>query len=322
MGSDEVGILCTNETASNIVRQAPPPQSRPEASNFPIQQYEMSADLKLWKPPPSYPEPPKGMFFEIPKEQPQTRAKPKKIFPWEDNQVPATRVFPEDVSPSLEVDSQAQVELHASSMNAENGSSAINAPPTIHVSDHHPLATYVRTNAWDDIPAIDRHVRSLGIFTFHNRERRTSHESESRSSDAGSSQEQQANRRPSLRITDFPTADERPSLPVTPNPVRRSTFWGTDQDHKGLPAVDDVPSQSAWDPHAKLDELVRRHSMIVEEGLGEVKDLPQRQIPESFKPTIAMATSPQGSMVSFSSRSEVSNSSSQLSNVELARSKG
>lgn len=50
-----------------------------------------------------------------------------------------------------------------------------------------------------------------------------------------------------MRLTDFPTELERPSLPVTPAPIRRPSFWGEERDEQGeLPAAEGVPSQEDW----------------------------------------------------------------------------
>lgn len=52
---------------------------------------------------------------------------------------------------------------------------------------------------------------------------------------------------PGMRLTDFPTELERPSLPVTPAPRRRPSFWGEERDEKGeLPAAEGVPAQEDW----------------------------------------------------------------------------
>lgn len=54
-------------------------------------------------------------------------------------------------------------------------------------------------------------------------------------------------RRPSMKLTDFPTEVERPSLPVTPAPIRRPSFWGEERDELGnLPTAEGVPKQEDW----------------------------------------------------------------------------
>jgi len=50
-----------------------------------------------------------------------------------------------------------------------------------------------------------------------------------------------------MKLTDFPTEFERPSLPVTPAP-RRPSFWGEERaDEEGeLPTAEGVPKQQDW----------------------------------------------------------------------------
>lgn len=56
-------------------------------------------------------------------------------------------------------------------------------------------------------------------------------------------------------MTDFPSEDDRPSLPVTPAPIRRPKFWGggapgigleDEEDDERLPTAEGVPGQSDW----------------------------------------------------------------------------
>ena len=86
-----------------------------------------------------------------------------------------------------------------------------------------------------------------------------------------------------MKLTDFPTEIERPSLPVTPAPVRRPSFWGSERDAAGdLPGAEGVPDQSAWDPVAKLAELQRRQSEMLAEGPASPgRFIPDRELPGS-----------------------------------------
>lgn len=127
-------------------------------------------------------------------------------------------------------------------------------------------------------------------------------------------------RKPSMKLTDFPTEYDRPSLPVTPMPIRRPSFWGDERDDEGnLPAAEGVPQQQEWvrqfysypphefsalspclhtingvlyakcqfcgqqNPIAKLEELQRRQSeaLMPPVNLDEASDIPSRKMPES-----------------------------------------
>ena len=65
------------------------------------------------------------------------------------------------------------------------------------------------------------------------------------SDDVGSPTLDRKNRRESLIITDFPSAVERPSLPVTPAPIRRPTFWGGERNDQAV-IVFGVSSNFLW----------------------------------------------------------------------------
>lgn len=113
-----------------------------------------------------------------------------------------------------------------------------------------PWSSFPRSNAWDDVPEITRYVdaiqkhrrtRSQGLGVIGGLK-------------AGKGGEQSWGRQ-GLRVTDFPSVDDRPSLPVTPAPIRRPSFWGGggpgtgpdgEDDDEALPAAEGVPAQSDW----------------------------------------------------------------------------
>ena len=101
-----------------------------------------------------------------------------------------------------------------------------------------------------------------------------------------------------MKLTDFPTAFERPSLPVTPAAVRRPTFWGEDrEDPSGLPGAEGVPKQQDWNPIAKLEELQKRQSEVLAQSsppLPSTRSIPDRSLPEhaSLLPTSEEADIP------------------------------
>jgi glycogenin len=328
----------------------------------------MSEDIKLFKPPQSYPEPPKDMWYEVPKERPQTMAKPKPIFPWEENRAPATRVFAEDklspepkpeiepfqfqnqpneqfsneqesdsggnltsnIEPSqssqLSQSSQASQTVQlpqltqssqtpqpsspqpqvnhpkpklifpweenqapATRVFAEDLSPSIQSidtysknlstepdttpdTPSIHISTpqiHQPFTSYARSNAWDEIPEIQKFMEKYNM-------QRKPHAHSASSPSA------------SLKLTDFPTEVERPSLPVTPAPIRRSAFWGEDD----LPTAEGVPPQPQWNPIEKLEELQRRQSETFWQGPSSSKDIPDRTLPSETIPESSVSSPP------------------------------
>ncbi|MCJ1384637.1 glycogenin glucosyltransferase [Xylographa soralifera] len=258
------------------VREPPPTHSRPEAANFPNDIYTMSSDRNLYHAPKSYPEPPKDMWYQVPKEQPANE-RPKPIFPWEENQAKPTRVFAEDKelspepTPSFETDEETQDDTESPTT------------PTVQVSSPEPFSSYARTNAWDEVPEIERYIAALA------QSRRTKiqlpHPGSSSGEDVLSPgiDEGTPRRRPSMKLTDFPTEFERPSLPVTPAPVRRPSFWGEERDAAGdLPGAEGVPKQEDWDPMRKLEELQMKQVEVLSQGpASPTRIIPDRERPES-----------------------------------------
>jgi hypothetical protein len=94
--------------------------------------------------------------------------------------------------------------------------------------------TFSRGNAWDEVPEINKYVDAI---------QQRSKNANGRGGKAGG-----AKRPESLKITDFPTEVDRPSLPVTPAPMRRS-FWESSegqQESSEFPAAEGVPNQGDW----------------------------------------------------------------------------
>ncbi|KAF2837745.1 glycosyltransferase family 8 protein, partial [Patellaria atrata CBS 101060] len=237
----------------DATRSAPPPESKPEAEHFPTQQYTFSDDKELFHAPQSYPEPPKDMWYEVPEEKPAPKYEPPKpIFPWEQdsNRPKPTRVFVEDLPPPPQPGPESISEEGSSTSQADSSSSPSITSPRY----EDPWQAFTQSkNAWDAVPGIDSYVRAVK----HAHERRGKpHPGPlpsglegvlSPSSIPGTKASNRQLRRESLILTDFPSADERPSLPVTPAPIRRPTFWGDDRDEAGeLPGAEGVPDQIDW----------------------------------------------------------------------------
>jgi glycogenin glucosyltransferase len=200
----------------------------------------MSSDPTPFKAPERYPDPPKDMYYEVPKTP--TYQKPAPIFPWEKNAPKPTRVFPED---NIDVAESLSTSDSGPALGDDDDDGKIPAvtvtTPTIQVMSADPWQTFTRGNAWDDIPEIERYIGNLQKNRKGNIQVLQGY---------GSGIEQVSSpgaRRHSMKLTDFPTELERPSLPVTPAPIRRPSFWGDERDEEGeLPAAEGVPSQEDW----------------------------------------------------------------------------
>ncbi|KAI4714435.1 hypothetical protein J4E89_000115 [Alternaria sp. Ai002NY15] len=267
----------------------PPASSRPEAANFPTQTYAFSDSRSLFKAPRAYPDAPRDMWYQVP----ETRDAPKPIFPWEQeaDRPKPTRVFAEDLSP--QPTPQVMSPTHAFSTTHFDESDKVapvaaekvrNLGNTIASSStDQGWQSYQNNsgNAWDNVPGIDSYVRAISDLSGI-RGKNQSLQQTTGTDDISSPILDRKQRRESLVLTDFPSAVERPSLPVTPAPVRRPMFWGEERNQTGeLPSATGVPDQTEWNPEEKLDQL-RRSSLIEFEHLkkDEHPNPPMRALPE------------------------------------------
>ncbi|PGH08362.1 hypothetical protein GX51_01188 [Blastomyces parvus] len=310
MSSQELGMPEADpETPPSLPRaewdpsRAPPPvDSKPEAFSLPSQTYTMSQDVQLFRPPSSYPEAPKNMYYQTPAKQPEpTTLAP--IFPWEAYAPKPTRVFPgESTEPNAITESHSKLLAKGED---KGGASVHSTRPASagSVISEDPWLSYTRSNAWDEVPEIERYMRSL------HRPRRGQIQvlktGATGTTRDGSGTETEG-RRPSLLVTDFPSEVERPSLPVTPAPIPRSQYTdesdsestgrgkkkgrggggaasGRDADD-GLPPAAGVPSQEKWNPVERLEELHRRQSALLDETRGGLPELEPRAIPRRRMP--------------------------------------
>ncbi|PNH27088.1 hypothetical protein VD0002_g9107 [Verticillium dahliae] len=272
--------------------QPPPADSQPEALNFPHQVYTMSQDPAPFVPPPRYPSPPKDMWYEVPKEKPAPPSqKPRAIFPWESNQPRPSRVFT-DLPAESEAEKSEATPTEAST--AEQKSEPVTpATPTINVIPSDPWNTFTRTNAWDEMPEIERYVEGL------QKHRRV----KSQGSPGIASINRKAKQERGFRLTDFPSEVDRPSLPVTPAPIRRPKFWGggdpgagDGEDEEVLPVAEGVPLQSAWDPAEQLQKLAKQQSEALLKKLGQGdgtegfgREIPTRSLPFGSEGVVSSA---------------------------------
>jgi glycogenin glucosyltransferase len=215
-----------------IFRAPPPSDSKPEASNFPATHYDMSSDPTPWKAPKRYPDPPKNMYYEVPKTP--TYQKPAPIFPWEKDAPKPTRVFSDDDAPRRE-------STDSGVTRDDTITPVTPITPVIQLTPADPWQNYSRGNAWDDIPEIERYIGHL-------QKNRKGNIQVLQGYGSGITEvTSPGGRKQSMKLTDFPTEMERPSLPVTPAPIRRPSFWGEERDEDGeLPAAEGVPSQAEW----------------------------------------------------------------------------
>ncbi|KAK7749464.1 glycogenin glucosyltransferase [Cytospora paraplurivora] len=296
-------------------RQSPPLDSKPEAFNLQQPHYHMSSDSTPFVPPVRYPSPPKNMWYEIPHQKPAPPSeKPKPIFPWENQQPKASRVFAEPVSqpePEPSVAEGSTIEPSEASSVEPRSEPDTPTNPSGQETSSDPWASFTRVNAWDDDPAIDKYVESIPLYRRQRSSGSITGDQPSAAPAADSAARSQNEttaaaewRRRGSKLTDFPTAVERPSLPVTPAPVRRPKFWGAsgpghedeEDDDEQLPAASGVPKQSEWNPVERLQLLAQQQSDLLLQKLGASaafggRDTGDIVSPQPVKPT---GTAPKG----------------------------
>lgn len=206
----------------------------------------------------------------------------------EDQELPSKATDSNQI-PFLTINGRSQTPSISSDDDDEGGSESEtqdNIIPTTPAEPVKPFASYSRTNAWDEVPEIELYVANLSQKRFGKIQILAQN---SKPSDGSSVEISQKIRRPSMKLTDFPTEIERPSLPVTPAPVRRPNYWGEYRDTVGaLPGAQGVPDQAEWDPIAKLEELKSRQSEVLAQGpVGPMRSIPDRQLPKSAAPALA-----------------------------------
>lgn len=298
--------------------------------NFPQTHYTMSSDPAPFVPPERYPSPPKNMWYEVPKQAPaKPTEKPKPLFPWETHRPPPTRVFahftqpagPAPVSTSDEHTAQPEPaaaatqpgEPHTPPPPEPASRTALSAPTTTDI-----WSSFPRTNAWDNVPEINRYVDRR--MQKHRRTRSDKNLALGGSGSgsggtgpgggAGGGVSDFATPRRGSKVTDFPSEDDRPSLPVTPAPIRRPRRWvagggagglggegGDDAGEQLLQGAEGVPGQADWvcvhgnwwspadclcelanllrcykDPAAQLRKLAKEQSELLFRRLGAGDD--------------------------------------------------
>ena len=305
----------------------------------------MSTDTAPYVPPERYPSPPKNIGYAIPTHHEQ----PKPIFPWEANREAPTRVFAEDAprsraSTTTSVPStgerhtppawepQTPTESSVTEQTApERNEPKTPTTPSLSAASSDPWGSFTRTNAWDEVPEIERYVDSM------QKHRRASLKGPGAMTMPAADEAADVTewKRHGSRLTDFPSETERPSLPVTPAPIRRPKFWGgggpgvddEDDDDGQLPAAAGVPPQSDWvcvhgveyspadclcdltnvlrhhkDPMVQLQKLAKQQSDALLARLGGGKrdssDMPPRPVPFGSEELVSPTYVQQSAIVS------------------------
>ncbi|KAI2719056.1 CAZyme family GT8 [Penicillium roqueforti] len=238
-------------------REPPPVNTRPEGISLQQKTYNMSEDTHLFQPPSSYPEAPKNMWYEVPA---KPEPKPTTVFPWEHHAPKPTRVFaeaPVELVQTPTVPSEKKQHSPPSESTPPGPSSSYTRVP------YEPSAeswqTYTRSNAWDEDPEIQRYIE-----TIQGRRTKSQVTSPGAQSNSPGKSPPTPGFHPNTKITDFPTEVERPSLPVTPAPIHRTSYGNEASGTAALPTAEGVCSQEEWNPLAQLEELHRQHSEVLE----------------------------------------------------------
>jgi hypothetical protein len=231
----------------------------------------MSQDGDLFVAPPPAP-PPKDLWYQVPEPAPADEPL-KPLFPWEATALPATRIFPEDMQgPSQSGAGAAAADDSAATDQGtdfvtDQVTDQTTVSPTSFIPSIEPWESYQHSNAWDEIPDIDRFITGFRYGKVQVLVGDVASSGNTMGPDT-------TQRRASNRITDFPSEIERPSLPVTPAPVRRPNFWSTERDEEGeLPTAEGVPKQDDWVSHGGFWFLLMSISwamliVLLEDGVG------------------------------------------------------
>ncbi|KAJ6258404.1 hypothetical protein Dda_6444 [Drechslerella dactyloides] len=209
-------------------RFSPPPDSKPEASNWPVQAYEntwgtAAQDTALFVPPAQYAQ----------------QSRPAPIFPWEQRAVPKpTRVFADEPKPKPEPAptplEETELETVDDEFETEEAEMDVDAATGMLGFD-----SYSRSNAWDSIPAIEEYVAT---FTKGR-------------SGAPSGKKGDVTPNPAFRTA---LAILPPEISVTPTPfkaMRRGYRSSAMDDESKFPSAKGIPDQQHWDPFKSLEEL-------------------------------------------------------------------
>lgn len=235
----------TKLLVSDASREPPPLNTKPEGIALAKKTYAMSQDEQLFQPPQSYPEAPKNMYYDVPSTKPEPE-KLAQVFPWESHAPRPTRVFPEDDQSSTTF---TLPKSFIESTEDESGPS-LDSRVTSWTSEEPTESwdTYSRSNAWDEIPEIQRYIQSIQQTRKGRVQVLTGGPSSTGQSLVSGQERYNFSWSNNTRVTDFPSEQERPSLPVTPAPIRRKPPIPGEEDFDTglLPPAHGVPNQEDW----------------------------------------------------------------------------
>ncbi|KAL4911241.1 hypothetical protein BDW74DRAFT_164799 [Aspergillus multicolor] len=261
-------------------REPPPLHSKPEGIALESKTYTMSDDHQLFQPPESYPEAPKDMWYQVPETKPEP-LKLTQLFPWETNAPRPTRVFADD-----ERQSQPLVSPTSTEDKSRTSQSSLPTSWTSEVTSvpSESWDTYSRSNAWDEVPEIQKYIQSIQqarkarvqvISGVPAQQKATSPPIPTTQQYQFRTSSQDLKLSLGTRVTDFPSPQERPSLPVTPAPIHRGPALGSPNEYTTaqLPAATGVPTQEDWNPSLRLEELRQRQNSVLDEPASLVERL-------------------------------------------------
>lgn len=235
----------TKLLVSDASREPPPLNTKPEGIALAKKTYAMSQDEQLFQPPQSYPEAPKNMYYDVPSTKPEPE-KLAQVFPWESHAPRPTRVFPEDDQSSTTF---TLPKSFIESTEDESGPS-LDSRVTSWTSEEPTESwdTYSRSNAWDEVPEIQRYIQSIQQTRKGRVQVLTGGPSSTGQSLVSGQERYNFSWSNNTRVTDFPSEQERPSLPVTPAPIRRKPPIPGEEDFDTglLPLAHGVPNQEDW----------------------------------------------------------------------------
>lgn len=197
-------------------RSAPPISSEPEARHLPFMMYtnewdkEPEEQLKMPVPTLLHVE---RVRHQLPAKIPEPAKEPemKPIFPWEKKPRRTSRVFVDEV-PALGEDEENEdvLDFHDTNQHTEE------------------WKDYTRENQWDSVPGIQQYV---SVLERHR---------------TGKFQPTESNPRVPGNYGSKVVVDDRPPLPITPAPIRRTgPHWLSAEGGK-FPSAAGIPSQEDW----------------------------------------------------------------------------